>query len=102
MFAIGVILFSMIMGRPPFWKADPIADRHFKVLHLQQYSYFWSMWEDQYIKPNGLQISDEIRMIFNSLISSIPSFRLSLNELRSHPWIIKYRVNEQLVREEMQ
>ena len=34
MFAIGVILFSMIMGRPPFWKADPLADRHFKVLHL--------------------------------------------------------------------
>jgi serine/threonine protein kinase len=33
MFAIGVILFSMIMGRPPFWKADPITDRQYKQLH---------------------------------------------------------------------
>jgi serine/threonine protein kinase len=24
MFALGVILFSMVMGRPPFWKADPM------------------------------------------------------------------------------
>jgi serine/threonine protein kinase len=34
-FAMGVILFSMIMGRPPFWKADPMVDRHYKVIHLQ-------------------------------------------------------------------
>jgi len=27
MFAFGVILFSMLMGRPPFWKADPLTDR---------------------------------------------------------------------------
>lgn len=40
-------------------------------------------------------------MIFNSLISSIPSFRLSLNELCAHPWIRNYPVNEQLVQEEM-
>ena len=60
------------------------------------------MWEEQYIKPNGLKISNDIRMIFNSLISSIPAYRLSLNELCVHSWILNYQVNEQLVREEME
>ena len=34
-FAMGVILFSLVMGRPPFWKADPFEDKHYKILHLQ-------------------------------------------------------------------
>ena len=61
LFAVGVILFSMIMGRPPFWKADPVQDRHYKVIHLQQYGYFWNVWDQQYAMPNGIQIRPEIK-----------------------------------------
>lgn len=33
-FAMGVILFSMLMGRPPFRLADASKDRYYKLLHL--------------------------------------------------------------------
>lgn len=33
-FAMGVILFSMLMGRPPFREADPRKDRYYKLLYL--------------------------------------------------------------------
>lgn len=40
-------------------------------------------------------------MIFNSLVSSVPSFRLSLNELLTHPWLRNYPVNEAQAKEEV-
>ena len=32
-FAMGVILFSMMMGRPPFREADPEKDKYYKMIH---------------------------------------------------------------------
>jgi len=40
-------------------------------------------------------------MLFCSLVSSLPSFRLTINELMYHPWITLYPVNELMAREEM-
>jgi hypothetical protein len=40
-------------------------------------------------------------MIFNSLVSSIPAFRLSINELMAHPWIKTFPVDEAQVLQEM-
>eukprot|EP00347_Sterkiella_histriomuscorum_P001348 403372377 len=100
-FAMGVILFSLIMGRPPFWKADPIEDKHFKILHLQQYQYFWNVWESQYSNQLGIVVRDEIKSLFNSLISSVPSFRLSFNEIRNHPWVSQFQVDEEAAKKEM-
>lgn len=87
LFAVGVILFSMLMGRPPFWKADPITDRQYKQIHEQRYREFWALWEDQYAHARGIRISQDLKMLFNSLVSSIPCFRLTINEVLCHPWI---------------
>ena len=45
-FALGVILFAMLLGRPPFKQADPKLDPHFKLLYFQQYGQFWNIWEN--------------------------------------------------------
>lgn len=34
-FALGVILFSMLLGRPPFREANPNKDRYYKLIYLQ-------------------------------------------------------------------
>lgn len=35
LFAMGVILFSMLMGRPPFREANPNKDIQYKLLYMQ-------------------------------------------------------------------
>ncbi|CDW84618.1 protein kinase domain containing protein [Stylonychia lemnae] len=100
-FAMGVILFSLIMGRPPFWKADPMEDKHFKILNLQQYQYFWNVWETQYSSQLGIVIREELKNLFNSLVSSVPCYRLTLNEICNHPWVRGYKVDEELAKKEM-
>jgi hypothetical protein len=49
----------------------------------------------------GILISPELKMIFNSLVSSVPAFRMTLNELCSHPWIKNFPVDEAKAKEEM-
>lgn len=34
-FALGVILFSMLLGRPPFREANSNKDRYYKLIYLQ-------------------------------------------------------------------
>lgn len=56
-FALGVILFTMLMGRPPFSKADPQEDKYYKLIHMHQFAYFWYIWESQYAQNMGIVIS---------------------------------------------
>ena len=100
-FAMGVILFSLVMGRPPFWKADPVQDRHYKIVHLQQFQFFWNIWESQYAQSLGIVIKPEIKQLFNAMVASVPAYRLTLNELREHPWVKNTSVKEDLVHQEM-
>ncbi len=44
-FSLGVILFSMLMGKPPFRQANPIKDELYSFLHAQNYDQFWHLWE---------------------------------------------------------
>ena len=45
MFAVGVILFVMVAGRPPFKTSDPTLDPHYNLLFERQFGQFWYVWE---------------------------------------------------------
>ena len=45
-FSLGVILFSMYLGKPPFRQANARKDELFKMLSEYKYSKFWSIWEE--------------------------------------------------------
>jgi serine/threonine protein kinase len=80
-FALGVIFFAMLMGRPPFKQADPKTDPHFKLLYFQQFGQFWRIWETQYAHPQGIVIPEGFKTLLTSLLQYRPALRLSLNEI---------------------
>lgn len=45
-FSLGVILFSMYLGKPPFRIANPLKDELYKMLCQYKFSKFWQIWED--------------------------------------------------------
>ena len=78
-FALGVILFSLLMGRPPFRIAD-INDPFYRLIFTQQNDDFWKPW-DQFASQNNFTISSEFKDLFISLVSYNPLMRLSINEI---------------------
>lgn len=48
LFSLGVILFSMYMGKPPFRQADARKDDLFKMLCEFKYTQFWELWDTQW------------------------------------------------------
>ena len=45
LFSLGVILFSIYMGKPPFRQADSRKDDLFKMLSEFKYTQFWELWD---------------------------------------------------------
>ena len=84
-FALGVILFSLLMGRPPFKIAD-INDPLYRLIFTHQYSEFWAPW-DQFAAQNSYEIPEDFKDLFISLVAFSPSMRLSVNEILSSKWM---------------
>lgn len=85
-FALGVILFSLLMGRPPFKIAD-INDPFYRLIFTQQTSEFWTPW-DQFAVQNNFEISQDFKDLFISMITYSPVMRLSLNEVLNCKWMV--------------
>lgn len=84
-FAIGVIMFSLLMGRPPFKIAD-INDPFYRMLFTQQFAEFWAPW-DHFAMQNGYEIPEDFKQLFVSLVTHSPLMRLSINEILSSRWM---------------
>lgn len=84
-FALGVILFSLLMGRPPFKIAD-INDPFYRLIFTQQTSEFWKPW-DQFAVQNNFKIDKEFKNLFISMVTYSPIMRLSLNEVLNSKWM---------------
>ena len=77
-FSLGVILFNMFIGKPPFRTADFKTDELYKMIVEHRFSEFWRIWDEQYLEPNGINLSHELKSIFTSMICSEPCHRLSI------------------------
>ena len=87
LFAAAIILFIMISGTPPFSKADPKNDQHYKLLCINRHETFWSVHERNKPKEQGKNFySDEFKDLMNSMFSLDPAVRLTLPEVKAHPW----------------
>lgn len=84
-FALGVILFSLLLGRPPFKLAD-INDPLYRLIFTQQFTEFWAPW-DQFAEQNNSSIPQDFKDLFMALVSFSPSVRLSINEILSSKWM---------------
>eukprot|EP00331_Platyophrya_macrostoma_P004183 CAMPEP_0176420778 /NCGR_PEP_ID=MMETSP0127-20121128/8794_1 /TAXON_ID=938130 /ORGANISM="Platyophrya macrostoma, Strain WH" /LENGTH=441 /DNA_ID=CAMNT_0017801409 /DNA_START=154 /DNA_END=1479 /DNA_ORIENTATION=- len=86
LFACAIILFIMVSGTPPFLKAEP-KDSYYKLICVNRHSMFWDAHEKSKEKPSGKNFfSDDFRNLMNSMLSLDPAQRLSLAEVKAHPW----------------
>jgi len=83
LFAAGIILFILYAGTPPF-NAAKINDPYYKLIINNQLEKFWKAHEK--FKPKGY-FSDEFKDLLSKMFQYDPKNRLSIKEIRNHPWI---------------
>ena len=84
-FALGVILFGMVLRRPPFKIAD-IDDPFYRMIFCHQFEEFWQPW-DSFAEQCDSEISDDFKELFISMVTFNPVMRLSINEILSSRWM---------------
>jgi len=86
LFAAGIVLFIMMSGTPPFAKADPFKDPHYKLLiSSTKNETFWNVHSKH--KPSKNFFSADFKNFTNMMLHSDPLQRPTLPEIKSHPWM---------------
>lgn len=83
LFAVGVLLFTMLAQHPPFRKAV-ITDPFYK-LFCQQNDLFWVKMGTN--KPSGV-FSAEFKLLINRLLAYDPAKRPTIAEIKASPWCV--------------
>lgn len=75
LFALGVSLFTMIAGFPPFQLADIRGDFFYKGL-IRKPDIYWRKITE---RRNGRGFSDELKDLIGKMLHPDPEFRLTLD-----------------------
>lgn len=84
-FALGVVLFFIVMGRNPF--TSTLANTHYNALCSHK-SKFWERFD----KKGSLSI--EFKDLVEKLLEKDSSKRLSIEEIKQHPWMNKQTISD--------
>lgn len=88
LFASAIILFIMLSGTPPFAKADPKNDPHYKLLCINRHETFWKAHERNKPKAEGQNFySEEFKNMMNAMLAMDPAVRPTLTEVKNHAWL---------------
>lgn len=82
LFASGIILFIMLVGTPPFLKADS-KDPTYNLIFLGKFESFWGV--HQKFKPKDF-FSKDFKDLLNRMFAYDPALRLSIDQIKEHPW----------------
>ena len=94
-FSLGVVLFVLVMGFYPFDKPN-ITDIRYKFISKKDFSGFWKKCEQKKIltnnnnnnsNNNSLGVSPEFKDLFEKMVCPKPDERISISEIKKHPWI---------------
>jgi polo-like kinase 1 len=72
--SIGVIIYTLIIGKPPFETSD--VKTTYRRIRMNAYNF-----------PDGLQISDSVRDLITKILNNDPGKRPTVDEILCHPWI---------------
>jgi len=88
LFATGIILFILISGTPPFAKADPKADPHYKLIVANRQDVFWKAHERNKPKIEGRDTfySEEFKDMLNAMLALDANNRPTIEQIKSHAW----------------
>ncbi|KAK9111713.1 hypothetical protein Scep_019232 [Stephania cephalantha] len=76
----GVTLYVMLVGAYPF--EDPKDSKNFRKT-------IGRIMEVQYKIPEYVHISQDCRQLLSRIFVAIPSKRITIKEIKSHPWFLK-------------
>jgi len=79
LFSSTICLFVMVMGCSPF-RAAVGCDPYFKLLARKDKSAYWAIYSD-------FSVSPEFKDLFEKLTERNAEKRLSIPEIRNHPWM---------------
>ena len=85
-FALGVILFSMKTGRPPFMRMAALQDSLYYLIQSNQFDGYWLMW-DTFASQSDFDISLDFKNLFIAMVFYYPNSRLSINEIFKNEWM---------------
>ena len=88
MFSLGVVLFVLVMGFYPFDKPN-ITDSRYKFISKKDLPGFWKKCEQRknLSNNNTIGISEEFKDLFEKMIYPKPEERISISQIKSHPWL---------------
>lgn len=81
-FALGVVLFSMVNGMPPFFKAVP-SDPYYKYFFSGNQETYWANLSKKYANT----LSSEFKDLMGRMLNANSSERISIDDILSHPWM---------------
>ena len=88
LFALGVTLFIMVTGSFPFSSASE-DDKLYALIIEENLDEFWNIHEELLQdRTHGLRIAfkKEFKSLINSMLANESKNRLSVKEIKSHPW----------------
>jgi len=102
LFASAIILFIFISGTPPFAKADPKNDPHYKLLSTGKADVFWKAHERS--KPKRADGTGFYSMEFKDMITAMLALdansRPTIEQLKGHAWFLGYTPNHNQIQQE--
>ena len=88
MWSLGVLLFILVVGRPPLRRAEP-GDRHFEIFKTRARGDLDELWS-RHLRASRIPI-DQNSVNFRDLIERLlrvdPARRPTILEVMRHPWI---------------
>ena len=81
-FALGVIIFIMYTGVPPFGKAH-MSDKYYNLICLKKHDLFWRAHEQHH----GAPFSQEFKDLMSKMLDYQPYQRMNLVEVLMHPFL---------------
>ncbi|EAR84943.1 kinase domain protein (macronuclear) [Tetrahymena thermophila SB210] len=84
-FAMGVVLFCMVNGFPPYYKKAIATDPYYRFFVEKRTHVYWSCLQRKYNK----NYSNEFMSLVTGMLAYNPQERIDLQMIKSHPWYQK-------------
>lgn len=86
-FALGVILFEMVVGIPPFLNANA-QDSYYRYFYFtKRSSKFWEIHSAANELNSQGHLSSEFKSLIEGILTPFPKLRFGIKEIFDHPWM---------------
>ena len=83
-FSMGVVLFILVTGSPPFIKGK-LTDPYYKLLSRKKTKIFWKAHSRR--KPKDY-FTEDFKDLIEKMLEYDPNKRIAMKEIQEHPWFI--------------